>query len=939
SYDNFTNSASSPQNSFLFDNSPPVIGEVQIDDNFPNYLQNVTITTQVDDPSELRNVTLYYSFDNGTTFIPINMTGSPGTRSYMKDVLLVVSTSGQYTDYLSRNLFSWDSITASTFSSITISTLKQYRILILEPNWTSYTYLRNGLLTVNQALDDFSLIVSIRVAGNQNSQTDIDFLGTDYDRSVTHIVETIVDSNHPFISGAPWSGNPILASYFNSWSSTDHGWFYSLPSSQEGYTEILQNTNGISMFEYTYKESYILLDTLTSIDGGWGSGNDIVADNYINYLNYSYYQLTPGYQATIPNAPADTLVQYYINATDMVNNSAISETYSYFSDGSIPQINNVTETTVVSELESLTINATMSDNWALDNTTTLLVYTYDNTTYYQTSMTLITGNETYAVYQAISPATVQSNVYYYIQVIDLSGLQATSGNFSYLVDHIPNLNSQLTIPTYPHANQSVTINATVSDDYGISSVILYYNSNSTWDQMSMNLNQGVFQATIPATVNDTNVDYIISITDTFGHQINSSNYNYYSDGLAPSFISITHTPTQPNADAPILVQAIISDSSGIQNATLSYSTDAGSSWTNISMAINLGSWEVSIPALNQSTQVNYFVTAYDQADIMGESNQTIFDTDADSPQIYNLTEIGVVSELSSIPINVTLTDNFGVDSSNVLLFYSYDNSSWFSTAMSLIMGDTLNGTYNGNSPATGQDIVYYYVQVHDLSGRLNVSSILNYTIDHQPIVILDHIEPFYPSIYSNVDVYANITDDFGLNQVILYYYYNSTWQQTLMTNISNQYTGTIGFTNMDTQVSYYVSVVDSFGHMVNSTTHLFYADGVRPNVTNINFLPSFPSSTDNVSVTVGITDNQNLLNTTLYYTTNGTWIGINMTSPPTTTIGRDPTSGYYYGTTETVDYNTGELERLYIYVYSADTDTLYVTLWGFRIDSMEDSNL
>ncbi len=931
-FDNFTNSASSSQYFFLFDNSPPIISNILIDDNTPNYQQNVTISTQITDLSPLRNVTLYYSFDNGTTFIPVNMTGSLGTSTYVKDVLVV--SHSQDTDYLSRNLFTFDSMTEVAFSSITVSTLNQYRILILEPNWSSYSYLRSGLTVVNQALDNHSLIVSIRVAGNQNSQADIDFLGTDYDRSVTHNAESFVDGNHPLITGLPWGGHNLLTTYFNSWSSTDHGWFYNLPSSQEGYTEILQNTDGISMYEYMYKDSWVLLDTLTSIDGGWGSGNDFVADNFINYLNYTYYQLTPSFQGIIPPAPADTLVQYYINATDMINISAVSETYSYFSDGSIPQISNVTETTVVSEYDSLTINATISDNWALDNTTALLIYTYDNTTFYQTSMTLISGNETYAVYQAVSPATTQSNVNYYIQIIDLSGLQGTSGNFSYLVDHIPSLNSQLTIPTYPHANQSVTINATVSDDNGISSVILYYNSNATWDQMSMNLNQGVYQATIPATINDTNVNYFISITDTFGHQINSSNFTYNSDGLAPSFISITHSPTQPNADAPVLVQATITDSSGIQNASLSYSTNAGSSWTNLSMIFNLGSWEAAIPALNQAIQVNYFVTAYDQADIIGESNQTIFDTDAVSPQIYNLTEIEIVSELFSTPINVTLTDNFGVDSSNVLLFYSYDNSSWFSTGMSLIMGDTLNGTFNGNSPSTSQSIVYYYVQAFDLSGRSNISSILNYTIDHVPVVILDHIEPLYPSTLTDVNIYANITEEVGLNQVVLYYYYNTTWQQTPMVNVSNQFTGTIGFTNMDTQVSYYVSVVDSFGHMVNSSTQLFYVDGLLPRVENISYFPLFPAYTDNVTVNVDLFDNQNISNSTLYYTTNGTWIGLNVSLPQASTVtGRDPTSGEYYGITQTADYASGDLKRLSLYVYSSDSDTLYVTLWGFRMDT------
>ncbi|MHA2138879.1 MAG: hypothetical protein ACW98G_13445 [Candidatus Hodarchaeales archaeon] len=906
--DSFGHNVTSINYSYYSDGILPSLGEVIIDDYSPNYTQNVTVTTQADDINELRNVTLFYSLDGGNNWFSVNMTGTSGSSpgSIVKDVLLV--SHGQNTGYLTRNGFTFDSITEVAFSSITISTLIQYRILILEPNWSNYATLRNGLSVVNQALDNHSLAVSIRAAGNQDSQADIDFLGTDYDRSITHNIELFVDGNHPFITGLPWSGNTLLTTYFDSWGWTDHGVFTSLPTTQEGYTEIIQNVDGISMLEYKYKDSLILLDTLTSIDGTWGSGNPLVADNFVNYLNYSYYQQKPSYQGIIPSAPADTLVQYYVNATDVANNSGISEILSYFSDGSIPQIKNVTEIITISELDPLVINATISDNWALDNTTAFLVYTYDNNTYYQALMTQITGNETNAVYQAISPATSQAIVYYYIEITDLSGLLGQSGNYSYLVDRIPTLNSQLTIPIFPHANFTVTINATVSDDNGISSVILYYSSNSTWDQIGMNLNQGVYQGTIPETVNDTNVDYIISMTDTFGHQINTSLFSYYSDGLAPIFTNIAHTPTQPNADAPVLIQAIITDLSGIQNATLSYSTDSGFSWANLSMNFNTGSWEASIPALNQSVEVYYFVTAYDQAGIVSESNQTIFETDIESPQIYNLTEVGTISELLSVPINVTLTDNFGIDSSNVLLFYSYDNSSWFSSAMSLITGDTLNGTFNGNSPPSIQDSVYYYVQAFDLSGRLNVSSILNYTIDHQP--------------------------DFGISQVNLYYFYNSTWQQTVMTNVSNQYTGTIGFTDMDTQVSYYISVVDSIGHIVNTSTLMYYADGLNPRVENISYLPSFPTSTDDVTVKVDVADNQNILNTTLYYTTNGTWVGINVTTTAAITItGRDPTSGYYYGTTQTTDYDTGELERLAIYVYSADSDTLYVTLWGFRIDT------
>ena len=387
--DNFGHNITSGNYTYYSDGILPSLGTVLIDDNTPNYQQNVTITTQAADLNELRNVTLYYSFDGGNNWLSVNMTGSSGTSSssFVKDVLVV--SHGHTTGYITRNLYTFDTITEAEFSSITISTLSQYRILILEPNWSNYATLKSGLIVVNQALDNHSLAVSIRTAGNLGSQTDIDFLDTDYDRSTTHNIESFIDGTHPFITGLPWSGNTLVTTYFDSWGSTDHGVFTSLPTAQEGYKEILQNVDGISMFEYKYKDSLILLDTLTSIDGTWGSGDPLVADNFINYLNYSYYQQKPSFHGIIPPAPADTLVHYYVNATDVANNSGISEIFSYFSDGSIPQINNVTETMFVSELDFLTINATISDNWALDNTTAVLIYTYDNTTYYQTIMTQI----------------------------------------------------------------------------------------------------------------------------------------------------------------------------------------------------------------------------------------------------------------------------------------------------------------------------------------------------------------------------------------------------------------------------------------------------------------------------------------------------------------------------------------------------------------------
>ena len=231
---------------------------------------------------------------NGEGPMTMESIATPNVNS--KDVLVV--SHGQSTSYITRNSLTFDSISETAFSTITSATLSQYRILILEPNWNDYNNLRNGLAIVKGYLATAKLVVGIRVAGNMGNQTNIDLLGTFYDRNTPHNAETFVNVNHPFITGAPWSGHLLQTSYFNSWSSTDHGWFINKPTGQSGYAEILCNPDGTSMLEYNYLFGHVVLDTLTSIDGGWGLGNTNVADNYINYLKFVISS-----NGSVPNAP------------------------------------------------------------------------------------------------------------------------------------------------------------------------------------------------------------------------------------------------------------------------------------------------------------------------------------------------------------------------------------------------------------------------------------------------------------------------------------------------------------------------------------------------------------------------------------------------------------------------------------------------------------
>ena len=229
------------------------------------------------------------------------------------DVLVV--NHNQFKDYLSRNGFTYDTISASQFSSISANTINAYEIIILEPNWGNYEYLRSGVSRIKSYATS-NTIVGIRVAGNLGSQDNIDMYSTDYDRIYVHQYADFYTSQHPFISGNGFGGHNLNEAYFDSWGSTDHGYLYNYPSDATYFEKILHNNHGCSMFEYQYSPNlYVVVDTLTSIDGPWGGGNEYVADNYIKFLNYRLTTRGSSGDTTAPsiNHPSDIV---YSEGTD-----------------------------------------------------------------------------------------------------------------------------------------------------------------------------------------------------------------------------------------------------------------------------------------------------------------------------------------------------------------------------------------------------------------------------------------------------------------------------------------------------------------------------------------------------------------------------------------------------------------------------------------------
>ena len=159
----------------------------------------------------------------------------------------------------------YDAISDTTFGALPLAQMLEYDVVYFEPSWGDYNSLRANMDALRQYVEQGGVAV-INIAGNSGSQNDIDPMGTDYDRGITHEAEQILLPEHQYITGEPYGGAPLTVADFNSWGSTDHGWLTNFPA---GSDVVLQNTDGASWLQYRLGRGEVIITTLTY---GWGGG-------------------------------------------------------------------------------------------------------------------------------------------------------------------------------------------------------------------------------------------------------------------------------------------------------------------------------------------------------------------------------------------------------------------------------------------------------------------------------------------------------------------------------------------------------------------------------------------------------------------------------------------------------------------------------------------
>ena len=260
-------------------------------------------------------------------------------------------------------------------------------------------------------------------------------------------------------------------------------------------------------------------------------------------VNGDIYSVTIG-----PFAVSDT-IEYYITAVDNSSNhnEATEDNGGLFYSVAIGSSVDITAPSITdivhspyspTELNTISINATVIDDSGIYNIT--LHYRVNGGTWQTISMTHISDN-LYSV--TIGSFTVSDTIEYYISAIDNSinhnEVTEDNGGLCYVLTigssdvTSPAVVDIIHSPSSPTELDTVSINATVTDDSGIYSVTLHYRVNGgAWIEVSMTLINGdLYSVTLGSFAVSDTIEYYVSAVDNSVNNNSAINDNsglYYS---------------------------------------------------------------------------------------------------------------------------------------------------------------------------------------------------------------------------------------------------------------------------------------------------------------------------------------------------------------------------------------------------------------------------
>lgn len=397
-----------------------------------------------------------------------------------------------------------------------------------------------------------------------------------------------------------------------------------------------------------------------------------------------------------------------------------------------------------------------------------------------------------------------------------------------ITKNAPNSSSAPTItglainPTAPNATNAVTVSATITDAQGLTTVKLYYKVNAgSYTSVNMTNVGDVYSGTIPAQASASVVSYYVEATNnlsltSYAPASAPTTPNTYTVAAPPAITGLAINPATPGATDVVKVSATITDAGTLTSVKLYYKINSGS-YTNVNMT-NVGNvYSADIPAQVATTVVSYYVEATNNVSLTSVAPATAPATPA-SYTVSSLSSITGMAISPTVPtpsdvvtVSATITDIQGVTTAE--LYYKV-NSGSYST---VTMGHT-GDVYSGNIPAqSAGDVVSYYIKVTNASSLITYAPAdapttpATYTVAGTPAITNMAKLPVTPTSLDQVTVSADVTGVIPTGTVKLFYKVGSgSYTSIDMTKGSgDSYSASIPQQPAPSLVSYYIEAQNS----------------------------------------------------------------------------------------------------------------------------------
>ena len=485
----------------------------------------------------------------------------------------------------------------------------------------------------------------------------------------------------------------------------------------------------------------------------------------------------------------------------------------------------------------------------------------------------ITGNTVYIAFQYTSSGTESgTSALWEIDDVLVKGIESTSTNEAPVITDISNL------PVSPTEEEDVTISATITDSDGtISSANIKWgtSSGSYTQTVSMTNTGDTYSGVIPAQSGGTIVYYIIEATDDEPETTQSGENSFSFTAIPnelPEISGISIDPVSPTEEDDVTVSATITDSDGtISSANIKWGTSSGNYTQTVSMTNTSGdTYSGTIPSQSAGTTIYYIIEATDDEPETTQSGENSFSFTAIPNELPEISGISIdptsPTEEDDVTVSATITDSDGtIASANIK--WGTTSGSYPNTVSMTNTGDT----YSGVIPAQlGGTTVYYIIEATDDEPETTQSGENSFSFSTVgnifPEISNVNFNPTNPESTESVSVSATITDSDGTIVTAKIKWGLSTGNYTNNVSMSadgNTYSGSIPAQADEAHVYFVVYTVDNDGGSAQSSEHDYIVDNTNalPEITNINFSPTDPESTESVSVSATITDSDGTIST------------------------------------------------------------------------------